>query len=147
MILHENETGSANRGGLWLKMTSKILDSNLATRFHKGEFTDRKIRGSNPISASRLLLSRLKKPGSITALVLALCGVAARHQTGITAERFIDYLAENPSVASQMLQLVLILGKQFRNLRQLTARGGDTRKPHTTRMPHQQYPPLHPFQV
>ncbi|GAA56991.1 hypothetical protein CLF_111951 [Clonorchis sinensis] len=64
--------------------------------------------------------SRLKKPGRIPALVLALCGVAARHQTGITAERFIDYLAENPSVASQMLQLVLILRKQFRNLRQLT---------------------------
>ncbi|KAG5452702.1 hypothetical protein CSKR_102129 [Clonorchis sinensis] len=34
------------------------------------EFTDRKVRGSNPTSASRLPLSRLGRPGSIPALVL-----------------------------------------------------------------------------
>ncbi|KER30515.1 hypothetical protein T265_03123 [Opisthorchis viverrini] len=34
------------------------------------EFTDRKVRGSNPTSASRLPLSRLGQPGSIPALLI-----------------------------------------------------------------------------
>ncbi|KAG5441124.1 hypothetical protein CSKR_102775 [Clonorchis sinensis] len=33
------------------------------------EFTDRKVRGSNPTSASRLPLSKLGQPGSIPAIV------------------------------------------------------------------------------
>ncbi|KAG5443492.1 hypothetical protein CSKR_101050 [Clonorchis sinensis] len=44
-----------------------------AGRWHKWlerEFIDRKVRGSNPTSASRLPLSRLRQPGSIPALVL-----------------------------------------------------------------------------
>ncbi|KER22525.1 hypothetical protein T265_14831, partial [Opisthorchis viverrini] len=44
------------------------------------EFTDRKVRGSNPTSASRLPLSRLGHPGSITGLVLPSGSMAARHQ-------------------------------------------------------------------
>ncbi|KAG5449416.1 hypothetical protein CSKR_107566 [Clonorchis sinensis] len=52
------------------------------------EFTDRKVCGSNPTSASRLPLSRLGQPGSISALVLPSGGMAARHRKGVTAERF-----------------------------------------------------------
>ncbi|KAG5449705.1 hypothetical protein CSKR_103080 [Clonorchis sinensis] len=51
------------------------------------EFTDRKIRRSNPTFASRLLLSKLGQPGSIPALVLSSGGVAARHRKVVTAER------------------------------------------------------------
>ncbi|KAG5449469.1 Interferon regulatory factor 4 [Clonorchis sinensis] len=52
------------------------------------EFTDRKVRGSNPTSTSRLPLSRLGQPGSIPALVLPSSGMAARHRKGVTAESF-----------------------------------------------------------
>ncbi|KER28116.1 LOW QUALITY PROTEIN: hypothetical protein T265_13641 [Opisthorchis viverrini] len=44
------------------------------------EFTDRKVRGSNPTSATRLPLSKLGQLGSITALVLPSGGMAARHR-------------------------------------------------------------------
>ncbi|KAG5452452.1 hypothetical protein CSKR_201682, partial [Clonorchis sinensis] len=54
-------------------------------------FTDRKVRGSNPTSASRLPLSRLGQPGSIPALVLPSGGMAARHRKVATAERFFLY--------------------------------------------------------
>ncbi|KER27870.1 LOW QUALITY PROTEIN: hypothetical protein T265_13701 [Opisthorchis viverrini] len=53
------------------------------------EFTDRKVRGSNPTPATRLPLSRLGQPGSIPALVLPSGGMAARHRKGATAERFL----------------------------------------------------------
>ncbi|KAG5453957.1 hypothetical protein CSKR_110039 [Clonorchis sinensis] len=43
------------------------------------EFTDRKVRGSNPTSASRLPLYRLGQPDSIPALMLPSGGTAARH--------------------------------------------------------------------
>ncbi|KER22348.1 LOW QUALITY PROTEIN: hypothetical protein T265_14881, partial [Opisthorchis viverrini] len=52
------------------------------------EFTDRKVRGSNPISASRLLLSRLGQPGNILALVPSSGGMAAVHRKGAKVERF-----------------------------------------------------------
>ncbi|KAG5445464.1 hypothetical protein CSKR_103724 [Clonorchis sinensis] len=51
------------------------------------ERTDRKVRGSNPASASRLPLSRLGQPGSIPTLVLPSGGMTARHRKGATAER------------------------------------------------------------
>ncbi|KAG5450978.1 hypothetical protein CSKR_105269 [Clonorchis sinensis] len=51
------------------------------------ERTDRKVRGSNPASASRLPLSRLGQPGSIPAIVLPSGGMAARHRKDATAER------------------------------------------------------------
>ncbi|KAG5453992.1 hypothetical protein CSKR_102097 [Clonorchis sinensis] len=57
------------------------------------EFTDRKARGSNPTSASRLPLSRLGQPGSIPALVLPPRSMAARHQKGVTAERSLSLTA------------------------------------------------------
>ncbi|KER21563.1 hypothetical protein T265_15059, partial [Opisthorchis viverrini] len=44
------------------------------------EFTDRKVRGSNPTSASRLALSRLGQPGGISALVQPTSGMAVRHR-------------------------------------------------------------------
>ncbi|KAG5450665.1 hypothetical protein CSKR_108785 [Clonorchis sinensis] len=55
------------------------------------ELTDRKVRGSNPTSASRLPLSRLGRPGSIPALVLPPGGMAARHQKA----RFQVILSQN----------------------------------------------------
>ncbi|KAG5441967.1 hypothetical protein CSKR_110774 [Clonorchis sinensis] len=51
------------------------------------EFTDRKVRGSNPTSASQLPRSRFGQPGSIPALVLPSGGMAAAHRKGVTAER------------------------------------------------------------
>ncbi|KAG5455343.1 hypothetical protein CSKR_105498 [Clonorchis sinensis] len=51
------------------------------------EITDRKVRGSNPTSVSRLPLSRLGQSGCISALVLPSGGMAARHRKGVTAER------------------------------------------------------------
>ncbi|KER30042.1 hypothetical protein T265_13245, partial [Opisthorchis viverrini] len=44
------------------------------------EFTERKARGSNPTSVTRLPLSRLRRPGSILALALPPGGMAARHR-------------------------------------------------------------------
>ncbi|KER33032.1 hypothetical protein T265_00943 [Opisthorchis viverrini] len=55
------------------------------------EFTNRKVRGSNPTSATRLPLSRLGQPGSIPALLLPSGGMAARHRKGATAERFLSF--------------------------------------------------------
>ncbi|KER24477.1 hypothetical protein T265_07847 [Opisthorchis viverrini] len=52
------------------------------------ESADRKVRGSNPTSATRLPLFRLGQPGSISALVLPSGSMAARHRKGVTAERF-----------------------------------------------------------
>ncbi|KER19830.1 hypothetical protein T265_11496 [Opisthorchis viverrini] len=57
------------------------------TKWLEREFTDRKVRGSNPTSATRLPLSRLGRPGSIPALVQPSCGMAARHRMVATAER------------------------------------------------------------
>ncbi|KAG5453186.1 hypothetical protein CSKR_112747, partial [Clonorchis sinensis] len=62
------------------------------------EFTDRKVCGSNPISGSRLLLSRLGQPDSIPALVLPSGSVAARHRKGDTAERFSSVVSHYASV-------------------------------------------------
>ncbi|KAG5452465.1 hypothetical protein CSKR_110233 [Clonorchis sinensis] len=66
--------GDIKRGARWLKWLER-------------ELTDRKVRGSNPTSASRLPLSRLGQPGSIPALVLPSGGMAARHRKGATAEQ------------------------------------------------------------
>ncbi|KAG5442843.1 hypothetical protein CSKR_112829 [Clonorchis sinensis] len=52
------------------------------------EFTDRKVRVSNPTSDSRLPLSRFRQPGSILAFVLPWSGMAARPRKDVTAERF-----------------------------------------------------------
>ncbi|KAG5454278.1 hypothetical protein CSKR_106541, partial [Clonorchis sinensis] len=52
------------------------------------EFTDPKVRGSNPTSASRLPLSRSGQPGSIPVLMLPSGGTAVTHRKSATAERF-----------------------------------------------------------
>ncbi|KER28786.1 hypothetical protein T265_04476 [Opisthorchis viverrini] len=49
------------------------------------EFTDQKVRGSNPTSG--LLLSRLRQPGSIPSLVFPSGGTTVRHRKGTTADR------------------------------------------------------------
>ncbi|KER29253.1 hypothetical protein T265_13410, partial [Opisthorchis viverrini] len=51
------------------------------------EFTDRKVRGSNPTSAYRLPLSGVEQLGSIPALVLASGDMVVRHLSGATSER------------------------------------------------------------
>ncbi|KAG5454288.1 hypothetical protein CSKR_113009 [Clonorchis sinensis] len=67
-------------------MVHQYLHSHGGARWPKWlerESTDRKVRGSNPTSASRLPLSRLGQPGSISALVLPSGGMAARHRKGV----------------------------------------------------------------
>ncbi|KAG5450130.1 hypothetical protein CSKR_102197 [Clonorchis sinensis] len=58
-------------------------------------FADRKGRGSNRTSASRLPLSRLGQPGNIPSLVLPSGGMVARHRKDETTHK----VAENPSIA------------------------------------------------
>ncbi|KER28940.1 hypothetical protein T265_04322 [Opisthorchis viverrini] len=69
-------------------MEAAMLPSPEEGRWLEREFTDRKVRGSNPTSASRLPLSRFGQPGSIPALVLPLGGMAARHRKSASAGRF-----------------------------------------------------------
>ncbi|KAG5443621.1 hypothetical protein CSKR_102520 [Clonorchis sinensis] len=57
---------------------SKSVEMALATWLER-EFTDRKFRGSNPTSASRLPLSRPGQPGSISTLVQLSGGMTARY--------------------------------------------------------------------
>ncbi|KAG5455335.1 hypothetical protein CSKR_104982 [Clonorchis sinensis] len=52
------------------------------------EFIDRKVRGSNPTSASRIPVTRLAQPCSIPALVLPTGGAAVRHRKSAIADRF-----------------------------------------------------------
>ncbi|KER24768.1 hypothetical protein T265_07654 [Opisthorchis viverrini] len=59
------------------------------TQWLERELTDRKVHGSNPTSASRLPLSRLRQPDSIPAHVLPSGDMAARHRKGATAGRFL----------------------------------------------------------
>ncbi|KER21270.1 hypothetical protein T265_10370 [Opisthorchis viverrini] len=57
------------------------------TKWLEHEFTDRKVRGPNPTSTTRLPLSRLGRPGIIPALVPPSCAMAARHRKSATAGR------------------------------------------------------------
>ncbi|GAA51781.1 hypothetical protein CLF_106788 [Clonorchis sinensis] len=90
-------------------------------KWSEREFTDRKVRGSNPTSASRLPLSRLGQPGSIPALVLPSGGmaarlgkptlvlpsggVAARHRKGVTVERFLYQFRLKTKISSHSIPL------------------------------------------
>ncbi|KAG5442644.1 hypothetical protein CSKR_109486 [Clonorchis sinensis] len=58
------------------------------TQWFEHEFTDQKIGGSKPTSASRIPLSRLGQLGNIPALMLPSGGMAVRHRKGATAERY-----------------------------------------------------------
>ncbi|KAG5455047.1 hypothetical protein CSKR_100956 [Clonorchis sinensis] len=60
--------------------TARLGRHRMGCRWQECESTDRKVRGSNPTSASRLPLSRLGQPGSILALVHPSGGMAARHR-------------------------------------------------------------------
>ncbi|KER33137.1 hypothetical protein T265_00840 [Opisthorchis viverrini] len=64
------------------------------------EFTDRKVRGSSPTSASRFHLSRLGQSGNMPAPVLPSADMAVRHRKGATAERLLLYLLIRQSVVS-----------------------------------------------
>ncbi|KER24099.1 hypothetical protein T265_08143 [Opisthorchis viverrini] len=60
------------------------------TKWLERKFTDREVRGSNPTSASRLPLSSHGRPGSIPALVLHSCGMAARHRKDASFPSFFN---------------------------------------------------------
>ncbi|KER23417.1 hypothetical protein T265_08690 [Opisthorchis viverrini] len=70
------------------------------TKWLEREFTDRKIRGSNPTSATRLLLSRLGRPGSIPDVVTP-CGMAARHRKAVTPFRCLAVMPHEESVRTK----------------------------------------------
>ncbi|KAG5445779.1 hypothetical protein CSKR_114032 [Clonorchis sinensis] len=78
------------------------------------EFADRKVRGSNPTSASRLPLSRFGQPGSISALVQPSGGMTVRHRRGATGERFLLCQRGNLAVSqpSCFLRLKWVLGTE-----------------------------------
>ncbi|KAG5455034.1 hypothetical protein CSKR_111715 [Clonorchis sinensis] len=59
------------------------------TQWLEREVTDRKVRGSNPISNSRLPLSRLGQPGSIQAPLLPSGGMAVRHRKVATTDEIL----------------------------------------------------------
>ncbi|KAG5453448.1 TAR DNA-binding protein 43 [Clonorchis sinensis] len=71
-----------------LKTKFSVSNLHLKARWLKWSERDRKVRGSNPTSASRLPLSRLGQPGSIPALVFPSGGKATKRQKDATAERF-----------------------------------------------------------
>ncbi|KAG5449914.1 hypothetical protein CSKR_103649 [Clonorchis sinensis] len=78
------------------------------------ERTDRKVRGSNPSSASRLLLSRLGQPGSIPALVLPSGGMAARHRKGATGER--QFWLNLPAEHAKTTEFHIVLHWRLNNI-------------------------------
>ncbi|KAG5441733.1 hypothetical protein CSKR_110667 [Clonorchis sinensis] len=73
---------------LWLPAEQPMLPEagDEVTQWLECEFTDRKVRDSNPTTAFRLHLSRLGQPGTIPALVLPSGGMAMKHRKGATAE-------------------------------------------------------------
>ncbi|KER28603.1 hypothetical protein T265_13553, partial [Opisthorchis viverrini] len=90
--LHRNMNGYlvcvAQNGVLPDDTTTLELSVRWGEMAEVPEFTDRKVRGLSPTSATRLPLSRLRQPGSIPALVLPSGSMAARHREGVAAERF-----------------------------------------------------------
>ncbi|KER25018.1 hypothetical protein T265_14287, partial [Opisthorchis viverrini] len=81
-------------------------------------FTDRKVRGSNPTSATRLPLSRLGQPGIIPALVLPSGGMAARHRKGATVEHFLSFFFTRSFPVQLLLDKLLVAcpNSQFCNV-------------------------------
>ncbi|KER24697.1 hypothetical protein T265_07699 [Opisthorchis viverrini] len=83
------ESFRQNQIGTRMNATSigskKQVDARWTKRLER-EFTDRKVRGSNPTSASRLPPSRFGQLGSIRALMLPSGNMAARRRMGVTAE-------------------------------------------------------------
>ncbi|KER27177.1 hypothetical protein T265_05712 [Opisthorchis viverrini] len=100
-MLHRDSTNSVidlifqeTRSGFTKKHTTRMPPSERdpcgarRPKWLEREFTDRKVRGSNPTSASQLPLSRLRQPGSIPVLVFPSGSMAVRHRKGVTAERW-----------------------------------------------------------
>ncbi|KER25474.1 hypothetical protein T265_07094 [Opisthorchis viverrini] len=58
---------------------SRVKVGSKMAQWIEREFNNRKVYDSEPTSASRLSLSRFRKPGSIPALVLTLVCMTARH--------------------------------------------------------------------
>ncbi|KAG5451119.1 hypothetical protein CSKR_106637 [Clonorchis sinensis] len=83
---HISVTTPASRH-FWMQCLMHRAVGGEMTPWLEGKFTDRKVRGSNPTSASRLPLSRLGQPDSILAPVLLLDGIAAGHRMGVTTEQ------------------------------------------------------------
>ncbi|KAG5454717.1 hypothetical protein CSKR_104910 [Clonorchis sinensis] len=63
------------------------LERAIINERYKRKFTDRKVRGSNPNSASRLPLPSLGQTANIPAVVSSSGDMATRHRKGVTVER------------------------------------------------------------
>ncbi|KER23998.1 hypothetical protein T265_08243 [Opisthorchis viverrini] len=82
-------------------------------------FTDRKVLGSNPTSASRFFLSMLEQPGSIPPLVFPSGGVAIRHveaTLGTRAKRRHALIGRNASQSGSTISdsTLLAPSRRFR---------------------------------
>ncbi|KAG5447150.1 hypothetical protein CSKR_107956 [Clonorchis sinensis] len=106
LTFQEMQSGFTRRRSLVLQMVQWLGH----------EITYRKVSGSNPTCALRLLLSRLEQPDNI-ALIIPSGGLAARHRKGATVELIIlestikffmkettHKVAENPSTAHDRLR-------------------------------------------
>ncbi|KAG5441345.1 hypothetical protein CSKR_103221 [Clonorchis sinensis] len=103
MAVRHREKPAAKR---FLFLTHSILDSGLEARWFKWlerELIDRKVRGSSPTSASRLLLSRLGQSGRIPALVLPSGGMAVRHRKAVTPFRCLAAMPPEGSTRAGIL--------------------------------------------
>ncbi|KER29163.1 hypothetical protein T265_13438, partial [Opisthorchis viverrini] len=93
-----------------------------STKWLEREFTDPKLRGSNPTSTSRIPSYRLWQPGSIPALVPPFCGMVARNQNGLDFRHDIEFCID-PVTGYRRLQFAderqikKAIGKLFALLR------------------------------
>ncbi|KAG5455344.1 hypothetical protein CSKR_105497 [Clonorchis sinensis] len=81
-------------GALTCEGCKCFVQLDLTTERQRGsmrEFTDRKVRDSNPTSDCRLPLSRLGQRGSIPALVIPLGGMEVWHRKCAAAERLLGF--------------------------------------------------------
>ncbi|KER33147.1 hypothetical protein T265_00850 [Opisthorchis viverrini] len=91
--------------GNWLaNVSSPVKETSLEC-----EITGRKVRGSNPTAASRLLLSKLEQPGSVPAVMPPIVGVAARQRNGATTERLLLLFISATSLGTLILVIYLKL--------------------------------------
>ncbi|KAG5446787.1 hypothetical protein CSKR_105542 [Clonorchis sinensis] len=94
VFLHPVSRGFQEISGESLEINKTVAIGYSGARWLKWlerEFTDRKVRGSNPTPETRLPLTRLGHPGSIPALLLPPGSMAARHRKGVTRGRFFGY--------------------------------------------------------
>ncbi|KAG5445916.1 Inositol polyphosphate 4-phosphatase type II [Clonorchis sinensis] len=97
----------------WLKLWRCELEM---VEWLRRELTARKVPGLNPTPASKLILSRLGKPDSISALVLPSGGMAARHRKGTTAERslfVITYGKTSHTIDGILCHLFLLASQMY----------------------------------